>query len=96
MPHHRICGTPSSACRKDPCGCYQLTLDMLTFAILFGGHIRVGLEDMIYLYPRKDELVKSNAQMVEKMVRIAEELGRPIATAAQTREMLGFKKGPQS
>jgi len=72
------------------------TLDMLTFAILFGGHIRVGLEDMIYLYPRKDELVKSNAQMVEKMVRIAEELGRPIATAAQTREMLGFKKGPQS
>jgi 3-keto-5-aminohexanoate cleavage enzyme len=69
------------------------TLDMLTFAILLGGHIRVGLEDMIYLYPRKNELVKSNAQMVEKMVRIATELGREIATPAQTRQMLGFKKG---
>jgi 3-keto-5-aminohexanoate cleavage enzyme len=72
------------------------TLDMLTFAILLGGHIRVGLEDMIYLYPRKNELLKSNAQMVEKMVRIAQELGRPIATAEQTRKMLGFKKGPKT
>jgi len=72
------------------------TLDMLTFAIILGGHIRVGLEDMIYLYPREDELAKSNAQLVEKMVRIATELGRPIATAAQSRKMLGFKKGPQA
>jgi 3-keto-5-aminohexanoate cleavage enzyme len=69
------------------------TLDMLTFAIILGGHIRVGLEDMIYLYPRKDELAKSNVQLVEKMVRIAQELGREIATPAQTRKMLGFKKG---
>lgn len=72
------------------------TLDMLTLAILLGGHIRVGLEDMIYLYPRRDELLKSNAQMVEKMVRIATELGREIATPAQTRKMLGFKKGAVS
>jgi 3-keto-5-aminohexanoate cleavage enzyme len=72
------------------------TLDMLTFAILLGGHIRVGLEDMIYLYARSDELLTSNAQMVEKMVRIATELGRPIATAEQSRKMLGFKKGPRA
>ena len=72
------------------------TLDMLTFAIILGGHVRVGLEDMIYLYPRKDELLKSNALMVEKMVRIATELGRDIATPAQTRRMLGFKKGPKA
>ncbi|RPJ32613.1 MAG: 3-keto-5-aminohexanoate cleavage protein [Planctomycetaceae bacterium] len=72
------------------------TLDMLTFAILLGGHIRVGLEDMIYLYPRKNELATSNAQLVEKMVRIATELGRPIATPAQARQMLGFNKGPKA
>lgn len=71
------------------------TLDMLTLAIILGGHIRVGLEDMIYLYPRKDELATSNAQLVAKMVRIATELGRDIATPAQARKMLGFKKGPK-
>ncbi len=69
------------------------TLDMLTFAIILGGHIRVGMEDMIYLYSRKDELLKSNVQIVEKMVRIAKELGRDIASPAQARQMLGFKKG---
>ena len=72
------------------------TLDMLTFAIHLGWHIRVGLEDKIYDYPRSDELLKSNAQMVEKMVRIATELGRPIATADQSRKLLGFKKGPKA
>jgi 3-keto-5-aminohexanoate cleavage enzyme len=71
------------------------TLDMLTLAIILGGHIRVGLEDMIYVYPRKDELATSNAQLVAKMVRIATELGRDIATPAQARKMLGFKKGPK-
>lgn len=71
------------------------TLDMLTFAIILGGHIRVGMEDMMYVYPRKDEIVKSNAQCVEMMVKIATDLGRPIATPAQTRQMLGFKKGPK-
>jgi 3-keto-5-aminohexanoate cleavage enzyme len=68
------------------------TLGMLTFAILLGGHIRVGLEDMIYLHPRLDELLKSNAQMVEKMVRIATELGQPLATADQSRKMLASKR----
>jgi 3-keto-5-aminohexanoate cleavage enzyme len=72
------------------------TLDMLTFAVILGGHVRVGLEDMIYLYPRKDELATSNAQLVEKVVRIATELGRDIATPAQARKMLGFKKGPRA
>jgi 3-keto-5-aminohexanoate cleavage enzyme len=68
------------------------TLDMLTFAIILGGHVRVGMEDMIYLYPRKNEIVKNNAQLVEKVVRIATELGRDIATPAQSREIFGFKK----
>lgn len=71
------------------------TLDILTLAIILGGHVRVGMEDMVYFYPRKDEIVKSNAQTVEKVVKIATELGRDIATPAQTRKILGFKKGPK-
>lgn len=63
---------------------------LLTQAIILGHHVRVGLEDSIYYGPR--ELAKSNAQLVERVVRIATELGRPIATPAQAREMMGLDK----
>jgi len=65
---------------------------MITMAILMGGHVRVGLEDN--LYERKGEFLKSNAHAVEKVVRIAKELGRPIATPAQAREILGLPEMP--
>ena len=63
-------------------------LPFATMAILFGGHVRVGLEDNVYYGP--GELATSNAQLVDRVVRIAEELGRPVATPAQTRELLGL------
>ncbi|MBK6844279.1 MAG: 3-keto-5-aminohexanoate cleavage protein [Gemmatimonadetes bacterium] len=56
-------------------------LPMTTLAIILGGHVRVGLEDNIYY--RRGELVKSNAQLVERTVRLAHELGREVATPAQ-------------
>lgn len=59
-----------------------------TMAIIMGHHIRVGLEDEVYYAPH--QLATSNAQLVERAVRIAKELGRPIATPAQAREMLGL------
>ena len=49
---------------------------------------RVGLEDNLFYGPH--DLAKSNAQFVERVVRIAKELGRPIATPAQAREMMGL------
>ncbi|MFB6299777.1 MAG: 3-keto-5-aminohexanoate cleavage protein [Halobacteriales archaeon] len=61
-------------------------LAFATLGILMGGHIRVGLEDNVY-YDR-GELAESNAQLVERIVDIAERLGRPIATPTQTREIL--------
>lgn len=67
-------------------GAFQLP--MTTMAMILGGHVRVGTEDNLYY--RKGELVKSNAQLVERAVRIAHELNREIATPAQTREMLGL------
>lgn len=65
---------------------------MLTFAILMGLDVRVGMEDNIYY--AKGELCKDNAQMVERLVRIAKELGREIATPKQARQMLGISEKP--
>jgi len=67
---------------------------MMTLSILTGGHVRVGMEDNLFL--KKGELLKSNAQMVEKVVRLAQELGRDIATPKQAREMLGISDTPSS
>ena len=58
-------------------------------AIIDGGHVRVGLEDNVYL--SKGVLAKSNGDLVAKVVRMAKELGREIATPADARRILGLK-----
>jgi len=58
-------------------------------AASMGGHVRVGLEDNIYI--SKGELAKSNAQQVLKIRQIVENLGRIVATPGQAREMLKLK-----
>jgi 3-keto-5-aminohexanoate cleavage enzyme len=59
---------------------------MVTMGMLLGGNIRVGFEDNIYL--SKGVQAKSNAEMVEKTVRIAKELDREIATPDEARALL--------
>ena len=59
---------------------------MTTMGIIMGGHVRVGLEDNIYV--SKGVPAKSNAELVEKVVRIAKELGREIATPDEARAIL--------
>ena len=61
-------------------------LPLTTMGILLGGHARVGLEDNLYY--RKGELAESNAQLVARTAGVAEQLGRPVATPAEAREML--------
>lgn len=68
-------------------GRYQLPL--ATVALVLGGHVRVGFEDNIYY--RKGELAKSNAQLVDRIVRIANECERKIANPKNARELLGLK-----
>ena len=80
----RLC--PDQTWTVSGLGRFQLPLS--AHAIAMGGHVRVGIEDNIYY--RKGELVKSNAQLVERVVRIAKELERPVATVKQTREILGL------
>ena len=61
---------------------------MVAQAVLLGGHVRVGLEDNIYL--GKGQLAPSNAALVEKAARIVEILGDHVATAADARQILGI------
>lgn len=72
-------------------GGYQLPLN--TMAILLGLHARTGIEDNVYY--KRGELAKSNAQLVERVVRVAKELNREVATPAQARQMLGMSAHPK-
>jgi 3-keto-5-aminohexanoate cleavage enzyme len=63
-------------------------LPMAMMALIMGGHIRVGLEDNIY-YSR-GVLAKTNAQFVERIVRLAREYGREIATPDEARKILNI------
>lgn len=63
---------------------------LATAGLLLGLHVRVGTEDTVYRYPHKDELVEGNGEMVARVVRTAEALGRTVATPAQYREMIGL------
>jgi 3-keto-5-aminohexanoate cleavage enzyme len=63
---------------------------MAALSIISGGHVRVGYEDNVYI--SKGVLAKSNRELVEKVVRLAKELGREVASPAEAREILGLKK----
>lgn len=60
-----------------------------TMAAAMGGHVRVGLEDNLFI--SKGELAKDNAQQVSKIRNIVEQMGRKVATAEETREILELK-----
>jgi len=63
-------------------------LPMSSLAMMIGGHARAGFEDNPYYAPKR--AATSNAELVRRLVRIAGELGRPVATPAQARGMLGL------
>jgi uncharacterized protein (DUF849 family) len=66
-------------------------MPFLTQAALLGGHVRVGLEDSLFI--ERGVLAASNAEQVEKIRRILAEMGHEAATPAEAREMLGLKGG---
>ena len=71
-------------------GIGRCQLAMNVMSILNGGHVRTGLEDNV-IY-RKGEPAKGNAQLVERVVRLARELGREPASPDEAREVLGIAK----
>jgi uncharacterized protein (DUF849 family) len=63
--------------------------NMITVSAVMGSHVRVGLEDGLFI--GKGQLAESNAQQVEKIVRILKELSLDIATPDEARAILGLK-----
>jgi 3-keto-5-aminohexanoate cleavage enzyme len=73
-------------------GMTPYALQMQVMAILLGMHVRCGMEDTPYY--NRGELATGNAQIVERVVRLARELGRDIATPKQARQMMGISEKP--
>lgn len=68
-------------------GRYQLQAN--TIAITTGGHVRVGLEDNLHFDERGMELA-DNPRLVERVVRIAREMGREPASPDEARKIIGI------
>ena len=68
-------------------------LPLSTMAVAMGGNFRVGFEDNVYYGP--GVLAESNAQLVERAVRIVRELGREVASAEEARELMHMPPPPQ-
>ena len=65
-----------------------------SWAVVMGGHVRTGLEDAIY-FDWKTKRKATNAELVERVMRVARAVDRPIATPTQTRQILGFTSAPR-
>jgi uncharacterized protein (DUF849 family) len=69
-------------------GISRFEFPMAGAAVILGGHVRVGLEDNLYISQGK--LSPGNAPLVERAVEIIEALGERRATSAEARQMLGI------
>jgi uncharacterized protein (DUF849 family) len=70
-------------------GLGRMQMPMVAQSVLLGGNVRVGLEDNLYL---EKGVPATNAQLVERAVKIIELLGARVLGAAQTRERLRLLK----
>ena len=69
-------------------GIGKSAFDLAAIAIPMGGNVRVGFEDNLYL--GRGVLAKSNGELVKKVADMAALLGRPVATPAEARAILGL------
>ena len=69
-------------------GIGRMEFPIVAQAAILGGHVRVGLEDNLYI--EKGVYAPSNAVLVERAVNLIELLGREVATPAEARELLGL------
>ena len=67
----------------------RMQIPLATLGAILGGNVRVGLEDSLLI--GREQLATSNAEQVQKIRRIVEELGHEVATPAEAREMLHLK-----
>jgi uncharacterized protein (DUF849 family) len=75
-------------------GIGRAAFSTVALSYLTGGHVRIGLEDSVYL--ERGVLAQSNAALVAKTRRVVEDLGGQIATAIETRVMLGLARNNEA
>jgi 3-keto-5-aminohexanoate cleavage enzyme len=71
-------------------GIGRYVFDIAAMAIINGGHCRAGMEDNIYL--SKGVLAEHSAQFIEGLAKLAGMLGRPVASVAEARQILGLRQ----
>ena len=69
-------------------GISRMQMPMAAAAVAMGGHVRVGLEDNLYL---ERGVLATNAQLVERVVGIIERMGARVVSPAEAREKLGLR-----
>ena len=72
-------------------GISRYEFPMVATATVLGGHVRVGLEDNLYI--SRGKLASGNAQLVERAVKIINAIGENVATPSQAREIFGLNEG---
>jgi 3-keto-5-aminohexanoate cleavage enzyme len=78
------------ACTYSVAGIGRFEFSLAELAIKHGGHVRVGLEDNLYI--TKGVLAKGNRELVERVKEIAKTYGRDIATPDEARQILGMRR----
>jgi uncharacterized protein (DUF849 family) len=78
-----------AGCPWSAFGLGRMQMPMVAQSVLLGGNVRVGLEDNLYL---EKGVLATNAQLVERAIRIVELLGARVLDAAQTRERLRLRE----
>lgn len=77
-------------CTWAACGISSAHLPIMMHTVAMGGHIRVGLEDNLYM--GSGVLAESNAQLVERAVKLLKINNLEPATPSEAREILGLKR----
>jgi 3-keto-5-aminohexanoate cleavage enzyme len=72
------------------CAAGRATTYLVTVAAAMGLHVRVGMEDTIWRWPHREDLIESNLQQLEIAKQLAGVLGRQVATHDEYREMVGM------
>ena len=72
------------------CAAGRATMSVVTVAAALGLHVRVGMEDTVWLWSHREDLVDSNVQFLELAKQLAGVLGREVATQTEYRELVGL------
>lgn len=78
------------------CAAGRATMALATMAVSMGFHIRIGMEDTYYLYPHRNDIIESNLQVFEMAKMLSHISGRPIASPAEYRAMIGLGSGREA